>query len=265
MPPPDKVRVVVVLVAIGLLCSFWLVLPVRHVSLYGLSFTLSGRMLLGFILFGLTCTGVEAIVRGHPKIQPQQLRLSSLHWILPAALTAVAWALLARLDSVQNKVIGVTAASVVLALLIIAEYYAIDLTGRWRAAVRFSLRLVAYLLAMLLYLAIYLSISANLGVVIAVAAVSAILSLRLLYGTECSLERGWPYVVGLGALLGIISWVLTPWLASPLLHSPALVVLLYVLTGIVRQLLLGKLTRQVALEYLVVGVLVLLVLFSYAR
>jgi len=261
----NKLGVVVALIAIGLFASLGLAWPARDVSLYGLSFTLSGKMLLSLILFGLTCTGADMIVRGHPKIQPQQLRLSFLHWILPAALTTATWALLARPGSLANKIISVMVTSGLLALLISAEYYTVDLTERWRAVFRFSLRFLTYLLATLLYTTIHLSIPADLTATIAIATVSGILSLKLLCDDECPLERIWPYILGVGALLGVMSWLLSLRTASSLLPSLVLAVLLYVLTGIARQFLLGKLTRRVVLEYLLVGILVLLLLLSYTR
>ncbi len=265
MPPHNKLGAVVVLIAAGLFASFGLTWPARDVSLYGLSFTLSGRMLLGLVVFGLACSGTDAVVRGHPQIQPQQLRLSFLHWVLPAALTTVAWVLLTRPDSTEVKGIVVTITSGLLALVIAAEHHTVDPTGRWRTAVQFSLRLVTYLLAMLLYIAIHLGIPADLAAAITVAMSSVILGFRVLCDDECTLKRLWPYVLGLGALLGIASWLLNLWIASPVLHSIALVVLLYVLTGMVRQFLLGKLTRKIALEYLLAGALVLWLLLSYVR
>ena len=265
MPAHNKLGAVVALIAIGLSASLGLAWPARDVSLYGLTFTLSGKMLLGLILFGLTCTGADMIVRGHPKIQPQQLHLTFLHWILPAALTTIAWALLAWPGSLANKIIGVMVTGGLLALLISAEYYTVDLTERWRVAVQFSLRLMAYLLAALLYTTIHLSISAGLSATIAVAMVGGVLSLKLLCDNECPLQRIWPYVLSIGALLGVMSWLLSLRTASPLLHSLVLAVLLYVLTGIARQFLLGKLTRRVALEYLLVGAFSLLLLHFYAR
>jgi len=266
MPLFAKLRIVVIVIAVGLLSSLWLALPVRDTFIFGLSFALSGRMLLGFILLGLTCTAVESIVREHPKIQPRQVRFSFLHWTLPAVLVAVAWALLPRLGGIESQFIGVLVTSALLAGLIIAEYYTIDLTGRWHAAAQSSLRLGAYLLAMLLYFAICLCMLPALLAAIAVAAATMILGLRLLCdGQGCPIERSWPYVVGLGMLLGIASWPLIIWVDAPLLCSLLLVMQLYVLTGIARQFLWGRLTRWVALEYLFIGVLTLLLLLSYAR
>jgi len=51
--------------------------------------------------------------------------------------------------------------------------------------------------------------------------------------------------------------------SSPLLHALLLAVWLYILVNLVRQFLLGKLTRWIAIEYVFVGLLVLLlVLFD---
>lgn len=261
----NELGVVLTLIAVGLFASFGLTLPAREVSLYSLSFTLSGRMLLGLVLLGLACTGTDAIVRGHPKIQPQQLRLSFLSWILPSALTFVAWALLARLAGIANRLMGVMVTSGLLAVLIRAEYYTVDPTARWRIVVRFFLQLMAYPLATLLYLAISLNFSAGATAALAAALASALLNLRLLCDDDCSLERLWPYALGLAALLGFTFWLSGFWATTPLLRSLVLVMLLYVLTGIAREWLLGRLIGRVVVEHLLVGLAALVLLFSYAR
>jgi len=265
MPPRDRLTVVVALVAVGLFCSFWVALPPRDVVLHGFSYTLTSKMLLGVVLLGLTCAGVEDVVRRHPKIESQPQSRSLLCWILPAALIVVSYAVLSRLTGIETVVVGVLVASMTFSLLVIAEYYALDATGRWHTVIQFSLHLVTYLLAMLLYTVVHLHVPAEVPTAIIVAVVSAILGLRVLCAQQCPLERGCLYVLGLGALLGVGSWVLSPCKVSPLSYSLALTVLLYVLSGAVRQLLLGKLTREVALEYVLAGGLILLLLLSYAR
>lgn len=283
MPRHNKLGAVVTLIAIGFIASFGLAWPARDVELYGSSFTLSGRMLLGLVLVGLAWTGTDMMIRQYPKISPKQSSFLAMHSILPAALTAVTWTLLAQLDSIEIRMIGVTAASGLLALLIMAEYYVADLAGRWRVVVQFFLHFMAYWVATLLYIAIRLSLSAGLTATVAIAAVSAILGLKLLsddkhlvqripalfaVGREHATDRaghGWLFVLGLGALLGATCWLFNLWTASPLVHSLVLVVFLYVLIGIARHFLLGTLTQRVASEYLLVGVVVLLLLLSYAR
>ncbi len=262
-----QLRALVILIAIGLFCSSTLAsqVPARELSFFGLSILLSGKMLFGWILLGLACTGVQVIVRGHPQAQSRQSHLSILPWVLPSALTVAAWALLGGLGSVQDRAVGALCSGLALALIVIAEYYTIDPAARWRAAVRLSLELMAYLLVCLLYTAINLGIATTLLAATAVVVVSAALALWLLSDDERPVARIWPYALGLGALLGLISWMLSFWQATPLLRSAALVVSLYTLTGIGRQWLLRRLTRRVFAEYLVVGCAVLLLLLFFAR
>ncbi|MBC7232013.1 MAG: hypothetical protein H5T68_02060 [Chloroflexi bacterium] len=274
MPLHSKVGAVVALLAIGLLASFTLTWPARLIVWHGLSFTLSGRMLLGLVLLGVACAGTDSIVRGHAEMHPQQqeeaigrygVRHPILHWILPAGLTTAFWALLARPGALEGKVTGVVAASGALALLIYAEYYGVNSPARWRPKAQFALQLIAYPVAALIYFAIRESLPATRLAADVVAMASALLCLRLLGDEQCPLLQVLLSALGVGSFLGLLSWSLRPRVTSPLLYSLLLVVGLYVLSGLARQFLRGKLRKEVSLEYLFVGILALLVLLFYAR
>lgn len=265
MPARERVGVIVALVAAGLFWSSVLALPARSLDVWVLSFTLTGRALLGLVLLGLTGTGVEYVLRGHPRIGDKVRGDASVGWVLPVSAIAVAYTFLSQPSGVQARVTAVLAAGTALSLLVIAEYLVLDSSERWLAILQFSLHLVAYLLGVLLYGAIDMYVSSALVAMMAVAAVSAMLGFRLLSAQQCSPRRTWPYMLGQGALLGIGSWVLNRSEVSTLSQSLVLTVLLYVLTGVVRQFLVGKLTRQIALEYALAGGVVLLLLLSYAR
>jgi hypothetical protein len=274
MFPHEKLRIVVLVVAIGLCASFVLALPSRELSITGVSLTLSGRSVLGLILIGLTCTGVEAIVSDAPTNDvasrpvgtlPPSVQHSILHWILPAALILAAWALLNRPTDTTIKAVGVLATSLALAAIVAGEYYAIAFTDHRRAALNLSLHLMAYLLAMLLYVAIGEGMPAGWPSALAVTLVSAPLALRLTCDETCSTERLWPLALGLGAVLGFSAWLFQFWTTAALMHALAEVVLLYVLTGLAKPWHLGRLTRRVVAEYLLVGLAALALLFSYAR
>jgi hypothetical protein len=289
---PNKLAAVVTLVAIGLFASLGLTWPVRDVQLFRLSFTLSGRMLLGVILVGIAWTGTDWVLAQHPKVHPKGLGWTGLHTVLPAAMTVAAWALLPQPDSIQAKAVGAVGACALLALLILSEYYVLGSTGRGRVILQSALRLMAYWVATLLYIAIRLGTSFELAAVVAIATGTAVLVPKLLGDSEPTLQLSpspgltdhgliarllghgtllklatnrWIVALGLGALLGATSWLLGHWVASPFLHSLVLVVLLYSLVGLVRHFWLGALTRQVLLEYLLVGTLVLLLLLSRVR
>ena len=285
MPVPNRLGVVATLIAIGLFASSMLALPARDVGLDGLSVTLSGNTLLGFVLVGLAWTGTDAIMRDRPQIREKPVDLLILPCILPAALTAAAWALLAQPDTIGTKIVGTAGSAGLLAILILLEYHAIDAKGRWRVAMQFAQHTMSYLTATLLYLAIRLSMSTNLTATLAVVSGSAVLGWRLLADEERLRQRVpaahpagpdhgplaalaqqvWLWVLGLALLLGLTSWLFGLWVSSPLAHSLVLVVFLYVGAGITRHFHVGELTQRLALEYLIVALVVLVLLLSLAR
>jgi hypothetical protein len=264
MSPYNRVGAIVSLIALGLLASFALPWPALDAKLWAGSFTLSGRTLLGVLLCGLACAGADVLVTAHPRLQPQQSRRTFGHWILPAALTAAAWAWLARPNPFETRILGTVVASALLAALLFAEYYAVEPAAHWRSLVQFALNLFGYLLAMAIYLAVRLNVGTTWALP-AVAVTSAGIGLRLLMDEESHLQRVWPYALGLGLLLALLSWVLGVWVSSPLLYSLLLAIWLYILVNMVRQFLSGKLTRWIAVEYVFVGLLALSLVLFYLR
>jgi hypothetical protein len=180
---------------------------------------------------------------------------------LPTAVTAVAWVLLTRLPNLQTRVVGIAATAGILAVLIAAEYDAADSAVRWRGAVLVLLQLATYCVAALLYGAAYpTALDVNAARVGAV--LSALLALRLLGEDNLPLARILWASLGIGLLLGAVSWLLHSPVTSAVTYSLTLVIVLYVLVGLARQSLWGKLRREVVLEYLLVG-LVALALLSF--
>lgn len=276
---PNKLVAVVLLIAIGLLASLGMAWPARDLQLRGDTLTLSGGSLLGLIVIGLAWAGADVVL----SQQAEQARSPFVHSILPAGLVAAALGLLAHLESTQAKMVGVMATCGLMALLLLAERCAVDTAGRQRTAALLFLRLMTYLVSTLLYFAIRASISTPLMSAVAVGTSSALLGFRLLSQEGAVPEPGisgphiavrlieelarhpWLRAAALGALLGFVGWFLGHWIASPLAYSLAIVVALYALVGVATDFMLGKLTKQSALEYLIVGCLVALLLLSFAR
>ena len=260
MPLYNKVGVVVALVALALFVSFALAWPARDFALGGLSLALSGRILLGLLTVGLAGAGADAIVRSNLKLKPRQLSRTFLWCILPTAVTAAAWVLLSRLPDLAHRVTGIVASAGALAVLITAEYEAAGPATRWRGVLGIVLQFATYAVAALLYGAVY---PASLDVTAARAAVlvSAFMALRLLGGEKLPLPRILGASAGIGLLLGAISWLLHPRVASAVTYSLTLVTFLYMLVGLARQFLWGKLRGEVVVEYLLVGLAALVLLF----
>ena len=264
MPLHAKLSIVAVFIALALVAAFTLAWPARDVALGGLSFALSGKVLLGLLGMGLACAGADAIVRSNPRIRPERLRRPLLRCILPTAVTAAAWMLLVRVATLEHRVIGVAASAAAAVVLIAVEYYAADSAAPGRRVVTAFLPFAIYSVAALLYGGVH---TAVLGANVARAGtmVGAVLAVRLLGEDELPLGRILCVGAGIGLLLGASSRLLHARLTNPVAYSLTLVVFLYVLAGLARQFLWGKLRREVVLEYSLIGLAALVLLFFYTR
>ncbi len=280
---PNRLVAVVVLIAIGLLTSLGLTWPARDIQVQGVALTLSGGTLLGLVVIGLAWIGADVVLVQRSEHRAEHTARPFVHSILPAGLIAAALGLLAQLESTQARLVGVLATCGLMALLLLAERCTVDMRARWRPASLFLLRLMTYLVSTLLYSAIRSSITTPSISAVAVGGCSALLGFRLVGQTGVVAEpgipgphiaarligelarRSWLRAIILGALLGTLGWLLGHWIASPLAYSLAIVVALYALVGITTDWISGKLTKQSALEYLIVGCLVILLLLRYAR
>jgi len=161
-------------------------------------------------------------------------------------------------------VMGIAASVGALAVLIAAEYSLAGPGTRWRGALGILWQFATYGVSALLYAAVY---PASLAVTVARAGavVSAVMALRLLGEDKLSLPRILWGSACTGLLLGAISWLLHPRSAGAVSYSLTLVVYLYVVVGLIRHALRGKVSREVALEYLLVGLAALALLFFAFR
>jgi hypothetical protein len=282
MLPHDRLPAVIALIAIGLLASLALDWPTLDVNLMRLSFELSGRALLGFVLVGLVWAGVDSLLRHHPQIEPGSLGVLPLGLVLPTAWVVAVWFLLPVSGRLAVQVGSVAAVCALLVLTAAAEYYAADPVVPWRAGVQFVLRLTTYLAAILLYTAIRLGIASRGMATLAVATASAVLAWRLCAGDDRIVpslrklqikELGtlggtaldhWLVFAALGLLTAASCWLFGLWTRPPLVFGLVLVVLLYLSVGLFKQFLLRTLTQRVVVEYLAVGVAALLLL-SFAH
>ena len=276
---PNKLVAVLVLIAIGLLAAQGQTWPARDFQGQGRAFVVSGGTLLGLAVIGLAWAGADVVLAQHSA----QARSPLLHSTLPAGLVAASLGLLAQLESTQAKIVGVLSTCGLMALILLAERRDSDMPGRWRTAAVLFLRLMTYLVSTLLFFAIRSSTSSPWLSAVAVAASSALLGLRLV-GQEVVVpeptisgpniavrlmeklaRHGWLRAAVLGALLGVTGWFVGHWPASPLAYSLTLMVALYILAGVSADLVSGRFTRQSALEYLIVGSVVVVLLVRYAR
>jgi hypothetical protein len=276
-----RISATVLLIAIGLVASFSLDWPVSTLRLDRVSLVVSGETLLGLLLIALAWTGTHWTLQGRSSAPGRRSTLP--HCILPSAFTSAVWALVALPTDIEARLLGTAVGCVALAWLIASEYYVRYLSGQQRARVQWVVDLAVYVVAMLLFLAISLRISEPATKAAVVALATSALCLRLLadillpspaglevapppaHTGRLSGATGWTCILVLGLLSSLLSWLLDVLLLGPLTYSVVLVVSLYVMAGVVRHRILNRLTRRVALEYLLVGLACFALLLFFTR
>ena len=256
-----KLGVLSTTLAIGMFAASALTLPTIALNLGTLTFATSGKALLALVILCLTFAGVEDIVRSHPTAGPHQLQRSYMCWILPVLLVAVAMLVLAAPATLESRVRVILLGLACLSGLILLEYSVLDTNASWQPLMARAVPFAAHALAVPMYAVLSMRMGGGIGG-IGTAAASAALALRLIVDPERSPVRVAPYALAIGALLGV-SFDLLSGVVAPMPYALAMTVLLYIATGVTNRWLLGTLTRRVIVEYLIAGVVILLLLYVY--
>jgi len=243
------------LVLIGLMASILLPLPSRHIALtvFGsdLAFDFSGAVQLVIILTALVSSGVDGLLRA--RAEPAGFLFRATFWGLPAftaiggllAVHSLAW------WGYQIFVAGLTGA--LLVGIVLAQLRTLEARPHHLATL--FLTWVVYLAALGLYVALYGARLRSLVSATGILAVSAILSLELYRHTAAPLGRVWLYGLLSGLMMGELTWGLNYTRLNGRLGGAFLLLAFYMITGLVRQHLWGRLTRRVALEFAALGAL----------
>ncbi len=255
--PLDRLSILISVVLVGLTLSLLLDLPTRpfDFSFLGSRATIlfSGTWLFALLLTALTAAGVESIMRAHPRVLLSETRYTAILWVLPCTLAMGAGIIVPALPPGRIYALaGIILTGALLALVILGEYYTIDLSHPAYSFARLGLNLATYLIALLLFGAIYaLKVRSVLSApVIAVGA--GLLALELLRGSEADVRRTWIYAAAVGLAMGETLWAINYWNVSILSGSVTLLLMFYVLTGLAQQYLWGHLHWRLLVEFALV-------------
>ncbi len=255
--PLDRLSILISVVLVGLTLSLLLDLPTRpfDFSFLGSRATIlfSGTWLFALLLTALTAAGVESIMRAHPRVLLSETRYTAILWVLPCTLAMGAGIIVPALPTGRIYALaGIILTGALLALVILGEYYTIDLSHPAYSFARLGLNLATYLIALLLFGAIYaLKVRSVLSApVIAVGA--GLLALELLRGSEADVRRTWIYAAAVGLAMGETLWAINYWNVSILSGSVTLLLMFYVLTGLAQQYLWGHLHWRLLVEFALV-------------
>lgn len=265
----DRISTAVWAVAILLAASALVSLPGRGANILigdrTIALPFAASNLLPILLALAAGAGTQAVIQAHPLYRQGRLRLLIRFWALPMAVTLIASLLLPRAPSILYWAVLLIAMAGVLSIVLYALYFSLDWGGPGYRRARTTLNLVGYGVAMALFLLLPADWPAF-GRALTLGGVAMLLALELLRGTQASSSLVVLYAFVVGAVITQVSWGLLLTGLPAISASVLLLLLFYLLIGLTRQTLFGRINRRVALEYVTVGVLgVLLVLLLSPR
>ena len=154
LPPLDRISLLAATILLAYILTSTISLPIIEfgIPLPGvyLPFSFDVNTVIAFFIMGLTGSGVEWLLRGHPNISG---KMTIQHWMLP---TLTAWAIgtsLARQPIGPIWWVGFGLGSSFLIIIMIAEYITVDLQDVRYAPAAITLRAVAFVLYLVLLIA----------------------------------------------------------------------------------------------------------------
>jgi hypothetical protein len=234
-------------------------------SIFGspLGIVVGGDVLLVMLVVGLVATGTLTVIQTHPHRESSERPLlfslitPSLGGLLFALLLiqAAAWPLW-----LSALILG----GVAIGFLVHLSYRVISPAASGYPIARTLLNIIDYLVGFALFSLLLNEQGRALVTGPAVLILTGLLGLDLLSSSGVEFQRILPYAAALALLIGELAWAIGYWLTAPWAAATVLTLVLYVGVGLSYQHLLGQLTRQVALEFAGVGLLMfVLVLWIY--
>jgi Protein of unknown function (DUF5656) len=291
----DRASVLVWVALMGLVAQRVLALPSRDISATVLgspiTLTITTNTILGALLAGLVASGTEAVVRAHPRnraggrivlqtpLQPpatgqrdpdQQLALiltRGNHWVfwaLPVALVVVALFLLPVAPSQSYWLLGLILTGIALGLSMAGIYYTIDPFARGYRRARLGMNALTYAVALVLFLVVYRSRARSIVSATEIMLVSGLLALELLRGSGRPTLMISLYAGITGLLLGQVTWALNYWRLSSLTGGLVLLVVFYDVVGLAQNALQGRIGRRVLIEYGLITVGAMALIWEFA-
>ncbi len=219
-----------------------------------LGFTFGGGALLMLLVVGLVVTGTLSILQDHP------LRDTKERPLIFALITPSMGALLVSVFLVQAATWAMWMATLILGGAIIGflvhlSYQALSPQSPTYPGARTLLNVVDYLVGFVLFSLILGQQGRALVTAPGVVLLSGLLILDLLSATGAQTSQVLLYSGTIAVLEGELAWVLGYWPISTWTAATMLTLGLYVWSGIGYQHLLGRLTRRIVVEFVVIGLL----------
>ena len=268
LPHPDRLSVLTAVIVLAYALTRVLGLPSRaiHTTLFGsdLGIDLNGQVLMLVVVAALISAGSDTLVRSHPRLADQPGRSTVIHWVLPGASALVLGAVLNRLPDGLWWWLGLAASALVLLLVLVAEYVAVDPDDPAWDVAALGLTALAYSLALVLFVLLR-SASARAVISATIAwLVAGGLALRLFALKAVPAGRALLYAFIVGVISAEATWALGYWRVTASSAGLLAMIPFYLAVGLAQQHLAGQLTRRIWVEYAIIGGLGLSIALIYA-
>ncbi|HEY6072659.1 MAG TPA: hypothetical protein VIV15_04505, partial [Anaerolineales bacterium] len=176
---------------------------------------------------GLTASGMNWIIRGHPSMTSASTRQ---HWLLPTLTTLVTGITLTVINTNAAWWIGFGVTAAIMMLVFIAEYIVVDPAAPSYAAARAGLTALSYALFLILTAALRLAGTRLVILAPVIFLAAGLTALRILHldGTD---PWDYPWAAGIGIVCTQLAAGLHYWPLLPVQFALALTGLLYALTS----------------------------------
>jgi hypothetical protein len=234
-------------------------IPARTISYSVLgspvTFEMTSTWVTVFMLTAMSCMGANAVIRAHPRMAQPDPPSTFTYWILPGFTGLNGALLLERASTWPLWWAGLLLTGSAVALIVVAEFATVDPYQLGYARARLILNIVAYALAFTSFTLIYGTRGRTILTAPVISATGLILAFELLDTTEVRRRDTLLYAALTALLLGESAWALNYWRLSAVAGGMILLLIFYNVVGVVQQLLLGRLTGRMLVEFGVVSVI----------
>jgi hypothetical protein len=265
-PIANRMFTLLALIAIAPALLQLIEIPQRSLAfpIFGAPFrlTLSVDTLLITLVPAFTVAGVDWVLREHPAARRGAFPYLFPFWIAPGLGAFALTLVLTQVDSWPLWVGAIALGIVALGVLIYGEYTMLSPGAPNYAVARLSVLALTFLVAFVLFTAIYGQRERTIASATAVALVAFLLSIELLNPFEIGLKATLLNALVIAALLAQAVWAANYWRTSNYAVGVLLLAFFYVLVGLSQQYHQGTLTRGVLVEYGVITVVTLAVVWT---
>jgi hypothetical protein len=228
---PDANRLSVLVAAVLLAYAFAHLIETQryalNINLLGVAIAIPLNLTVAATLIaaGLTAAGMDWLLRGHPHFEGEN---TIEHWILPALTAFVLGVPLYNLSFGPAWWLSFGLGGVLLLLVFLAEYIALDASDVRHPAASAGLVALSYALFLILITTLSLSASRLVLIVVAVFPAAGLVALRALHLRTREWKFAW--AVGIAIILTQLAAALHYWPVTPIQYGLLLLGALYALT-----------------------------------